>query len=235
MHAPQPPDRRDDGLRLLRRFASRKRTVETCELCSRIIAVEHQHLIEPPTRHLLCVCDGCAILFSGVTNPKLRRVPRDVRLLTRFFITDAQWESLRIPIEMAFFFHSSHTNRIVALYPSPAGPTESLLSLDSWKEIARDNPALSLMTPDVEALVVNRIGTPRSGVTDGTTPETLREPEYFLLPIDECFHLVGLIRMHWKGFSGGTDVWREIDAFFTEMRRRARHVPEAPREDVPHA
>ena len=35
-------------------------------------------------------------------------------------------------------------------------------------------------------------------------------PEYYIVPIDECFKLVGLIRSRWQGLSGGTEVWREI-------------------------
>jgi hypothetical protein len=45
--------------------------------------------------------------------------------------------------------------------------------------------------------------------------------EYFVLPIDECYRLVGLMRSHWKGLSGGTEVWREIHLFFAEMKGRA--------------
>ena len=46
----------------------------------------------------------------------------------------------------------------------------------------------------------------------------LSAAEYYLLPIDECYKLVGLIRMHWKGLSGGTDVWRELGEFFSSLK-----------------
>jgi hypothetical protein len=111
-----------------------------------------------------------------------------------------------IPINMAFFFHSSATGQIAALYPSPAGATESLLALEAWEQIVADNPVLQEMEPDTEALLVNRIAD---------------HIEYFLLPIDECFKLVGIIRAHWKGFSGGTEVWEEIADFFAELNERA--------------
>jgi len=97
---------------------------------------------------------------------------------------------------------------MVAMYPSPAGAVESLLPLDTWTEIVRDNPELNAMEADVEALLANRIGHAR-GFT---------APEYYLLPIDECYKLVGLIRVHWKGFSGGTEVWQEIASFFEELK-----------------
>jgi hypothetical protein len=50
--------------------------------------------------------------------------------------------------------------------------------------------------------------------------------EYYLVPIDECYKLVGLIRTHWRGLSGGTEVWREIGAFFAELKKQAGFVEE---------
>ena len=44
----------------------------------------------------------------------------------------------------------------------------------------------------------------------------------FLVPIDQCFRLVGIIRMQWKGFTGGNAVWEEIDRFFADLARVAR-------------
>ncbi len=208
-------DRRADAFTVLSRFARRRIEGERCEFCSRIVGADHQHLIEPATRRLVCVCDACAVLFPG-SHAKYKRVPRRSRFLTDFQLTDAQWDSLLIPIEMAFFYESSHAGRMVALYPSPAGPTESLLPLDTWQDIVRDNPVLAGMEPDVEALVANRLGLHRHEAIDGNPAA-----EYYILPIDECFKLVGLIRLHWKGLSGGTEVWTELARFFSEIRGRA--------------
>jgi hypothetical protein len=196
---------------VLRQFARRPRAVERCELCSQEIAPYHPHLIEPAARKLVCSCDACAVLFSGREGSRYKRVPRHIRLLADFHMSDGQWDALTIPINMAFFFSSTPDARMVAMYPSPAGPTESLLPLEAWSEIARDNPALQKMEPDVEALLVNRIGHAR-GFT---------EAEYYLLPIDQCFRLVGLIRGNWRGFSGGTEVWQKIGEYFNEMRAHA--------------
>ncbi len=196
---------------VLRQFARRPRNVERCELCSAEIAAHHPHLIDPVARKLVCSCDACALLFSGRANAKYKRVPRQVRLLADFGMTDAQWDSLMIPINMAFFYYSSPDKKMLALYPSPAGATESLLSLESWTEIAQENPELQKMEPDVEALLVNRIGHSR-GFTGA---------EYYVVPIDQCFKLVGLIRANWHGFSGGTEVWQQIGSFFAELRHTA--------------
>jgi len=184
-------------------------------MCSSALPEDHQHLIEPVKRRLLCVCDACAILFER-QDTKYRRVPRHIHFLSQFKITDAQWEALLIPIDMAFFFHSTAAGRIVALYPSPAGATESLLALDSWSDLVTTNPVLRGMTPDVEALLVNRVARPGE-----------KHSECYIVPIDECYKLVGLIRSCWKGFSGGTEVWEEIGRFFDGLRQRATIALEA--------
>jgi hypothetical protein len=195
----------------LRQFArKRNENVETCEMCSRELASEHAHLLETANRKLICACEACAILFSGNQNLKFKRVPRDVRFLSDFRLTDAQWDSLMMPIEMAFLYYSTPHGKIVAYYPSPAGPTESLLSLDTWNDVIQENVILNELRTDVEALLVNRVGAGR-GVN----------PEYYMVPIDECYKLVGLIRMHWRGLSGGTEVWREVGQFFAELKAKA--------------
>jgi len=198
----------ESAFAVLRRFVrQRAAVVERCELCSAELPGEHEHLVDLSTRKLTCACQACAILFSGKANPKYRRVPRRLRYLTDFQLSDAQWESLLIPISMAFFFNSSAAGKVIALYPSPAGATESLLDFESWDEIRRVNPVLDEMEPDTEALLVNRV----RGAS-----------EYYLLPIDECYKLVGLIRTHWHGLSGGTQMWEAIEVFFTELKERAR-------------
>jgi hypothetical protein len=196
----------------LRQFARRRPPMERCEMCSTPLAPQHQHLLEPIHRRMVCACDACAILFNEQGATKYKRVPRQVRFLPDFQLSDRQWNGLMMPINMAFFFKSSpYEGRVVAMYPSPAGATESLLTLDTWDEIAENNPVLREMEADVEALLVNRIGHAR-GFTD---------PEYYLVPIDECYKLVGLIRTHWSGLAGGTEVWREIAEFFARMRERS--------------
>lgn len=206
----------------LRRFIRPRANVERCELCSAAVAAAHQHLLEPLSRKLVCACDACALLFGNQGGGKYRRVPRRIRSLPDFRLTDAQWESLLIPINMAFFFHSTPAEKVVALYPSPAGPTESLLGFESWEEIVGENPILQEMEPDVEALLVNRI-------RRGREARAQADVGYYLVPIDECYKLTGLIRAHWRGLSGGTEVWEEIERFFTSLQERAVNVREAAR------
>jgi Family of unknown function (DUF5947) len=200
----------------LRRFARSRPVIERCDFCSAELGELHQHLIEPELRRLVCVCGACAILFGSQGETAYRRVPRRIRYLPDFRMTDAQWEGLLIPIQLAFFFHSSPAGRVIALYPSPAGPTESSLDLSMWDEVAQDNPALKRMSPDVEGLLVNRSA--RAGGA----------PDYFIAPIDECFKLAGLICANWRGLSGGEEVWKEIGRFFADLKTRSNEVMEAP-------
>jgi hypothetical protein len=211
------PPQQESAFAALRQFARKRSAAERCEMCSRELAPQHEHLVEPANRKLICACLACALLFDGQADLKFKRVPRDVLFLKNFQLTDLQWDALMVPIDMAFFFNSSPHGKIIALYPSPAGPTESLLSLDSWAELVEANPVLNGMEADVSALLVNRVGHAR-GATSA---------EYFLVPIDECYKLVGLIRANWRGLSGGTEVWREINTFFAALKRRAGVAEEA--------
>jgi Family of unknown function (DUF5947) len=190
----------------LRQFAQNRRTVELCGFCAVELPHNHEHLLETATRKMECVCRGCAILFTN-QGQKYQRVPRRIRALEDFRITDAQWKALAIPIGMAFLFYSSRDKKVVALYPSPGGPIESQLPLKSWEEIANNNPQLREMKPDVEGLLIHRIGSAR---------------DYYLIPIDECFKLVGIIRSHWKGISGGFTVWEQVGNFLSALKQNAQ-------------
>jgi len=201
----------------LRRFAPKPSPAERCDLCSAALAADHGHLIDPVARELRCACDACSLLFRGQSSSKFKRVPRRIRALRDFELSDGQWDDLAIPIAMAFFFHSSPAGRVVAIYPSPAGPTESLLTLEAWEAIESANPVLRDLEPDVEALLVNRIG----GATGSAS--------CFTVPIDECYKLVGLIRANWRGLSGGAEVWSAIEEFFTSLRSRAIGASEVSR------
>ena len=193
----------------LRGLIPRRAPRERCELCGNGLHGEHQHLWEPVERKIVCSCDDCAVLFHLHGETKYKRIPRTIRAIRDFKMTDAQWDELMIPIGIAFFVKSDVEARVVAFYPGPAGATESLPSITAWEEIVRQNPVLSRMQPDVEALLANRL--------EGTR----RQDKYYVLPIDKCYELVGLIRAHWRGLSGGEDVWNQIGAFFGGLEARA--------------
>jgi hypothetical protein len=216
---PSPPPPRDTVVpvaRLLARSAEArargaegKGESERCDLCAAPIDARHEHLVDPRARQLRCACGPCATLFTspGDTSPgdaRWKRVPRRAEQLADFRLTDDAWGALGIPIDLAFFYRSSAAGRVVALYPGPAGATESLLSFDAWSRVEEDNPALRGLTADVEALLVRR-GRGRG--------------EYYRVSIDECYALVGHIRRHWRGLSGGTEAWTRIGTFFEDLKR----------------
>jgi hypothetical protein len=41
------------------------------------------------------------------------------------------------------------------------------------------------------------------------------------VPIDECYKLSGIIRLHWHGISGGLEVWEKVGQFFARLRERS--------------
>ncbi len=190
----------------VQRFARPREVAEDrCELCSASIAADHRHLVEPAKRRLLCVCRACATLLGNRDDNRYREVPEAVRQLENFSMADSDWEAFGIPIGLAFFVHSTPDKRIVAFYPGPAGPTESLLDLRAWARLVASNPVLAELEPDSEALLVNRVRDAR---------------EYFQAPIDRCYALVGLIRTKWRGLSGGDEAWKAIDGFFAALREQ---------------
>jgi|SRR5581483_8968888 len=227
---------------VLRQFA-RKRAMrppeEQCELCSVEIGASHRHLMELSKHALICVCRPCSILFGdpGAGGGKYRLVPSRYLLLQDFHMTDEQWESLMIPVNMVYIFNtgeraqesllqtspSQSQKRVMAFYPSPAGAMESMLSLEGWDELISDNPILNDLEPDVEALLINRVQNKGDG-------EYYRE--HYIVPIDTCYELVGLIRLKWKGLSGGEEVWKAIAEFFAGLRAKATIVGDTDSEEI---
>ena len=208
------PEQQYGSFSNLRGFVRQPKARERCDFCGTGLLTQHEHLIDPKTRKVVCACTACAILFPSQGPTRYKRVPKRIKLLNNFKITDAQWDSLLIPIGMAYFVNSSVEDRVLSFYPSPAGATESLLEFEAWSEIAHENPALDAMEPDIEALLVNRLDHARGG------------SEYYLAPVDKCYELVGLIRSNWRGLSGGSEVWEKIRQFFEELQDRS--VPERP-------
>jgi hypothetical protein len=209
------------GLQTLRRFleqreADKKRPGERCELCGQDIPQEHSHIVNIEVRNLLCVCRACYLLFTidGAARGRYRAVPDRYLFDPEFALTDSEWDDVQIPVGMAFFFRNSAMGKFVAFYPSPAGATESLLDIEAWNGILAANPAMADPEDDVEALLIRK--------TEGRF-------QCYLAPIDACYELVGRVKIHWKGFDGGQEVWEEIGTFFDGLRERSRLVDRSSR------
>ncbi|MEU7741090.1 DUF5947 family protein [Nonomuraea sp. NPDC049158] len=191
-----------------------------CELCAAPIPADHRHLLEPAVREPRCACRPCALLFEHppAEGDRYRLVPDRRWYLPDFALDDATWAALDIPVQMAFACHDSAEGRTVIRYPGPAGAVEAAVEPAAWAAVEEANPVLRRLAPDVEALLVNRTRDAR---------------DHWLVPIDDCFALVAVLRSRWKGLAGGQDVWNEVGAFFTELGRRAKPMPVGLSKGVP--
>jgi hypothetical protein len=177
---------------------------EKCEICGNSVADDHRHLLELNERRILCACEPCIAMKAGLDS--YCPVGTRVLWLDDFQFSDELWAAFQLPVGLAFFLRSTGTNTVVALYPSPAGATECELHLESWQKLVELNPILNDLEADGEALVVNRM----SG-----------EHQHAIVPIDECYRLVGLIKSTWEGISGGDAISNAVPKFFTYVRHKA--------------
>ena len=194
----------------LRRFLREpaKAPQERCELCATPVPSQHPHLVQVTERRMVCACGPCGFLFDnpGAGGGSYRRVPDRYLVDPAFSVSDAQWDALAIPVSIAFFLHNSAQDRVIACYPSPAGATESELTLDAWRTGIGAGRLAAELQPDVEALLVRR------------------GEACLLVPIDACYRLVGLVKLHWRGFDGGSEAWTAIDTYFAELQALAREL-----------
>ncbi|MGK4585710.1 DUF5947 family protein [Kitasatospora sp. HPMI-4] len=186
---------------------------ERCGFCGVQLPPGHRHVVDTEERSLACTCAACALLFEspGAAEGRYRKVPDRYLVDPSHELDRSDWELLQIPVSTAFFFRNTVLGRLVALYPSPAGPTESELDPSLWESTLGRGRLAALLEPDVEALLLRR------------TADGLR---CFLVPIDICYELVGRMRLHWKGFDGGAPARAELDALFARVERRSRVLAE---------
>ena len=194
---------------------------ERCEMCREVLGERHGHVVDLEKRSLACTCRACYLLFthSGAAGGRYRSVPERVSYDPDRPLTAEDWNELQIPVAMAFFFYNSALGRVVAGYPSPGGVTECELDLAAWDRLAAAYPLLGALAPDVEAVFVNR-GASQGGRPTGT-PLEADGNETFLIPIDECYALVGELRRLWQGFDGGEEAHTALAAFLASLRQRA--------------
>jgi hypothetical protein len=190
---------------------------DACGACGAELLTAHRHIVDLESRRLSCACRACWLLAGS--DGRQRAVPDRYRQGPPLHATDALWTALQLPVDLAFFMHNSVAGRTFAFYPSPAGATESALALESWHQIVAANPWVKAMEPDVEALLVR---------TDRATDHTAA----YIVPIDACYELAGLIRTEWTGLTGGSGAERAIAQFFEEIARRSTPVAAASSDSV---
>jgi hypothetical protein len=207
------------ALSVLRRFhdPEPRRSGSACEVCGEDFGAPdgpYAHAVDLERRGMLRVCRACALLVTHgegrePSGRRSRTGPDRHRRVRDFALTARQWETLGLPVGIAFLFRSSRLGRFVALYPSPAGVTEWLPPEDAWEAVVAANPPLADLADDVEAVVLRRGRRPSSGAV-----------ECHLVPISVCHDLVGRLRSYWLGLDGGPRVRDEIDGFFNALRER---------------
>jgi hypothetical protein len=174
---------------------------EHCDLCGITVPADHRHLLDLAERRIVCSCEACWAMRSGEGD--YRPVGNRTVWLPDLDLPDDVWAGFQIPIGLAFFMQSTVTSCVVAMYPSPAGATESELHFESWSRMSELNPILADLEPDIEGLIVNRLSEP---------------PMYVIAPIDRCYGLTGAVKATWEGISGGAGVDRAVTRFFEQLR-----------------
>jgi hypothetical protein len=190
----------DTVLATLRAFVAPRPLVERCELCSAPLAKEHEHVFDPKETRLRCACGPCALLFSGTSGDRPRRVESFAKRLVGFELDDAIWQKLGVPVGLAFFSLRGATREVVASLPGRAGVVETVVPSALWEALGQSDPDIAAVRPDVEALLVRR---------------TPGRRDYFHTSIDHCFRLAGLLRSEPGPMSGPEPAL--VDRFFADL------------------
>lgn len=182
---------------------------EKCDFCGKTILAEHRHFVDLSQMRFMCTCEMCAVTQaeSGIFKP----LPQRYLYLKEFDMPEVLWQEFMIPVNMAYFVYNSTSKQTIAFYPAPAGATESKLGLTAWEKLEKRNPVLSKMAPDLEAFLANRLGPPPH--------------EHYIVPIDCCYRLIGLVRASWEGIHGGPEVQEAIRKFFKELKAKSTVCP----------
>jgi hypothetical protein len=182
---------------------------ETCELCRQPLDAQHRHVLDLERQQPCCVCIACALLFATPrAGARYQTVGDRVLVDPGLRLDDALLTALEIPVRLAFITQEAHGAGWVATYPSVAGPTRAPLAPERCAALAQ-LPLVRALLPGTEALLV--FGRQPVGPLEG-----------FGVAVDRCYALVGMLRRKWRGFSGGNEVWSDVEAFFTELRARAQ-------------
>ncbi|MFI9722183.1 DUF5947 family protein [Streptomyces sp. NPDC052396] len=185
--------------RLVRHGARERRGAsERCDLCDAPTEAGHRHLYATAREEVLCACQACALLFTqdGAGRDTCLLIPR-----RRLRLEPVPTRELGVPVGLAFFVPRTDGG-VMAHYPSPAGATRWQVDPAAWQATVDRHPPLDTLTAEVEALLVDTAWGHR---------------HHWIVPIDDCFRLVALVRREWTGLSGGSRVWPAVDHFFAEL------------------
>ncbi|MEU6807829.1 DUF5947 family protein [Streptomyces sp. NPDC046831] len=175
---------------------------EACDLCAAPVPGEHRHLFDTEQRELRCACGPCSVLFAadGAGGGRHLLVPR-----RRVRLPPVDTGVLGVPVGLVFFVpHADGT--VTAQGPSPAGAMRWEVDAAGWREAVAGCPALATVAPEVEALLVNTV----HGLD-----------HHWIVPVDDCFRMVAVVRREWRGLAGGGRVWPAVERFFEDLTERS--------------
>lgn len=178
------------SLASLRRFARATPPAERCG-CGAALPARHEHVLAG--EGVECACAGCA--SAG------RRVPPRLERLDA--LPEPLWAALDVPIGLCWVTVRAGVPGAQASWPSPAGPVGAPIDAGTWEQAVAASPALAGLRPDVEALLVHRLGEAR---------------EQWVVSIDRCWTLAGVVRRAWRGLSGGQELKEAVETFLAELR-----------------
>ncbi|MET9452456.1 DUF5947 family protein [Streptomyces cinerochromogenes] len=188
--------------RVIRSAAADRDDGERCDLCAEPVPEEHRHLYAAEREELLCACGACTVLFTGdgAGGGRYLLVPR-----RRVRLEPVDTGPLGVPVGLVFFVpHTDGT--VTAQGPSPAGAMRWEVDAARWAGMRAVCPPLVTMAPEVEALLVNTV----RGLD-----------HHWIVPVDDCFRMVALVRREWRGLAGGGRVWPAVERFFEELTERS--------------
>jgi hypothetical protein len=180
---------------------SRPAVEERCELCGTPLEDAHRHVLDVEAGELRCACRACGLLFGRPVAAlgRYRLVPRRrVRLPDPGGDTGA-------PVGLAWYVVQPD-GTVEIRYPGPAGATSGVVDAPTWNRLVTAWPDLARLEPLVEALLIN--------TTHGRR-------EHWIVPVEDCYRLIGVLRAEWTGLSGGRTVWPAVDEFFAGLDRTA--------------
>ena len=161
-------------------------------MCSVPIPADHRHLLHVEERrdrlHLRDLPRALRRRGRVPADGQPHRLARRARALGRALgvVPDPDRPRVLLPLEHGRADGDGGSSR--STRARPARPSASSTSAP-WEQLVAANPVLEGLEPDAEALIVNRLGAAR---------------QHAIVPIDECYRLVGLVRVSWEGISGGT-------------------------------
>ncbi|MET9395785.1 DUF5947 family protein [Streptomyces sp. NPDC006624] len=174
---------------------------QTCDLCAAPVAEEHAHLHDSGRDEVHCACGPCSVLFAEAPagDGRYRLVPR-----RRVRLPHVDTAVLGVPVGLVFFVPRAD-GTVTAQGPSPAGAMRWEVDADAWRRLAGTCPPLAGVEPEVEALLVNTV----HGLD-----------HHWIVPIDDCYRMVAVVRREWRGLSGGGRVWPAVERFFEDLTER---------------